>query len=193
MPQAHTVRLRYVDNFSLDAGLGSTATNVMRLNSIHDPDYSGLGHQPLGHDEWASFYDRYTVLSTKVVATFWSTSTSASTAIADVGIAARDSASPHSDPGVLIENGRCKFKSLNVADGGNNVKTVTYMWNRKNWFRDPQPFHAQSANFGASPTEAAYAHLFVASPTGVDISAIHCRVVIDYIVKLSEPKTLIQS
>lgn len=34
---------------------------VFRGNSLFDPDFTGVGHQPLGFDEWKAFYDIYKV------------------------------------------------------------------------------------------------------------------------------------
>jgi hypothetical protein len=39
---------------------------VYNLNSIYDPDRTGVGHQPLGFDEWSAFYGRYRVDSVKL-------------------------------------------------------------------------------------------------------------------------------
>lgn len=46
--------------------LGFTASSVMaghtwRINSCHDPDYSAVGHQPLGWDQYKDFYKKYRV------------------------------------------------------------------------------------------------------------------------------------
>lgn len=39
---------------------------VLRGNSIFDPDFSGVGGQPMGHDQWSAFYRRYRVNGSKV-------------------------------------------------------------------------------------------------------------------------------
>lgn len=36
------------------------------LNSIYDPNRTGVGHQPLGYDQWKSFYNRYRVYGVTV-------------------------------------------------------------------------------------------------------------------------------
>ncbi len=41
-----------------------------RLNSIFDPDYTSTGHQPLGYDQYAAFFNRYRVDSALVNASF---------------------------------------------------------------------------------------------------------------------------
>jgi len=40
---------------------------VWRLNSIFDPNRTGTGHQPMGHDQYAVLYNRYRVTDVTVV------------------------------------------------------------------------------------------------------------------------------
>jgi len=49
---------------------GSTGDHVFNLNSIFDPDRTGTGHQPYGHDTYASLYNRYRVFKAKVYIEF---------------------------------------------------------------------------------------------------------------------------
>lgn len=60
-PSTKTVALRYVDTVALNGGAGSAAVNVFRVNNIYDPDYSGTGHQPMYHDNYAALYSKYRV------------------------------------------------------------------------------------------------------------------------------------
>ena len=60
----YTVRLTYSDSLNITVlGNGGYGLYTFRTNSIYDPDYTGLGHQPLMRDLWASQYDYYTVLA----------------------------------------------------------------------------------------------------------------------------------
>ena len=38
----------------------------MRLNSLFDPNLSGLGHQPRGFDQLMAVYEKYTVVAAKI-------------------------------------------------------------------------------------------------------------------------------
>ncbi len=84
---ANSTKWTYVDphfyatlRYSLcqtDAAASGTAINqVMNLNSLFDPDRSGVGHQPYGFDQLAALYARYRVLKTKWEITFMSASSS---------------------------------------------------------------------------------------------------------------------
>lgn len=42
---------------------------LFNLNSVYDPDRTGIGHQPLGIDQWAQLYTKYRVLSCRYVVT----------------------------------------------------------------------------------------------------------------------------
>lgn len=59
----YTVTLTYADRYDLEVDYNHAASQIWRMNSIYDPDWSGVGHQPLGRDLWTSMYNYYTVLS----------------------------------------------------------------------------------------------------------------------------------
>lgn len=53
------------------AGGTTMGTNVWRfnINSMWDPDYTGLGHQPMYFDNYAALYQKYQVKYAKITAT----------------------------------------------------------------------------------------------------------------------------
>ena len=68
-----TARLKYVEFVTLNNSASSSSVpNVYhyRANSLHDPNYSGGGHQPRGFDELKAIYDHYTVIGSKMKASF---------------------------------------------------------------------------------------------------------------------------
>lgn len=69
------VVLKYVDIFSQSLATVAGTNQIMNLNSIFDPDRTGVGHQPYGFDQLAALYNRYRVLKTKWVITFHAEST----------------------------------------------------------------------------------------------------------------------
>lgn len=44
-----------------DGGLGTATVLSWRTNSLHDPYFSGAGHQPRGYDQLTPFYNRHRV------------------------------------------------------------------------------------------------------------------------------------
>jgi len=68
-PSKHVARLKYVDLIQLSpTALGSAVPTFkhFRANSLYDPDYSGIGHQPRGFDELSAIYDHYCVIGSKI-------------------------------------------------------------------------------------------------------------------------------
>jgi len=67
MPGKLQVVMRYSTTVNLSNTLAGTTENYLfRTNSIFDPDFTGIGHQPLGHDQWAAFYNRYKVVRSNI-------------------------------------------------------------------------------------------------------------------------------
>lgn len=66
-PSKKLVKLRYVDTgINLDAPSGGMAQVAFRANSVFDPYEPLGGHQPMGFDQWALIYNKYTVLGSRI-------------------------------------------------------------------------------------------------------------------------------
>lgn len=63
--QRYIARLKYTDSFDIPNQLGVPSPYVFRLNSIFDPNFTGIGHQPMGHDTLQTMYNRYRVIRCK--------------------------------------------------------------------------------------------------------------------------------
>lgn len=64
VPDMLTAKLPYYEYIHLFGNISSDY--VFTLNSIFDPNFTGVGHQPIGHDQWAAFYNRYRVTGVDV-------------------------------------------------------------------------------------------------------------------------------
>lgn len=60
--------LRYIDLYGLTSTAGGIAQQVFSLNSVFDPDVTGVGHQPLYFDRYAAIYNNYRVLGSRITA-----------------------------------------------------------------------------------------------------------------------------
>lgn len=71
-PNTKIVRHKYCEDiiFPGGAAAGVPATYQLRANSMYDPNYTGVGHQPMFRDQMAAEYNYYTVLSSGVKVTF---------------------------------------------------------------------------------------------------------------------------
>lgn len=64
------VKLTYADQIRLDPQLGGVpSTHVFRANSVYDPDFSIVGHQPMYHDQYSALYGTYKVFGAKITIT----------------------------------------------------------------------------------------------------------------------------
>lgn len=66
-PDTKLVRHKYADTISLPAAAAGVGSFYQfRANSTFDPDFTGVGHQPMFRDEMAAQYKYYTVMSAKI-------------------------------------------------------------------------------------------------------------------------------
>lgn len=195
VPRSKVVKLRYVDQFTLDANAGLVSSRVYRANSIHDPDFSGLGHQPLGHDQWGVFYNHYNVIGSKITAKYVSTGIADNAADASmVGILLKDNTTVIIDPKLIMEQTNSGYGILTQADA-NQTKTIRKGYSTKRFF-DVQDVKDNrqllGATFGTTPTEEAYFHVYQAAlnTNTHDPGPILVIITIEYLVQLTERKSL---
>lgn len=60
-PRQMKVVMKYASTYTLTPAASLAASQVFKINSIYDPDQTGSGHQPQGHDQWALIYNNYRV------------------------------------------------------------------------------------------------------------------------------------
>lgn len=68
--QRYITKMKYSQAFTLS--VGNNWTQIMNLNSVFDPDRSGIGHQPYGYDQLTPIYNRYRVISCSYVISCYS-------------------------------------------------------------------------------------------------------------------------
>lgn len=197
IPNSKLVRLRYVETISINATTGLAGTYKFKANDIFDPNNTGAGHQPYGHDELASMYINYTVIGSKCTAKFFSGSNSIALSAANVGILLKDEVTTESNTTLWMERPKSRFKTIANNSGGSAVATMSKNFSAKKFFdvRDLKDSQDRlGASFGTSPTDSAYFHIIVApANTAIDLADMYITVVIDYLVICSKPKELIQS
>ena len=184
-PSKATAILRYSENISLDPTAGVPAPYLFRANSIHDPDFTGTGHQPYGHDTYASIYNHYNVRSAII------TMTPVAATSGIFGISLADDSSVNSNYNTIRETKGSRFAV--ITNGAGPTQTVTNYYNVNQWF--DLPFQkSTSASFGASPSEAAVFHCWYEGNTEAGNSASTPFVItITYTVDMWELKDLGQS
>nr|WAE42382.1 MAG: capsid protein [Cressdnaviricota sp.] len=190
-PTMKTVKMRYCDNFVLDAVSGGPATYSFRTNSIFDPNYTSTGHQPYGHDQWQAVYNHYEVVASKITVKFLSAASGSAAACSVVGIAIKDDNTYETNFDTIREVKDSKYKIM--PGYGISMASVTTSWKPKRYF--PSTMSSElGAHFGNNPNDGMYYIVYVTGVTPtVDPVAVNCVCTIDFIVKMWEPKDLGQS
>lgn len=70
IPERYICKMKYSDTFQITAAGGSIYR--FNLNSIFDPNRTGVGHQPYGRDQLATLFNRYRVFKCAYAITFYS-------------------------------------------------------------------------------------------------------------------------
>lgn len=72
LPPHKFCKLIYGERYDFATGAGGTyaTEQVMRLNSLYDPDFTGAGHQPRYFDQMAAMYRKYIVYGALIELTF---------------------------------------------------------------------------------------------------------------------------
>lgn len=178
MPSKLNISMKYSEPLAFTTTTGLAYDYQFNLNSIFDPNRSGGGHQPLGHDQWATLYGRYRVDRSTVHAT-WLNAPSVgqmctvlfSNSVGDITNPAEAIESPFSSSKGMSTSGTCteitRSQSLNTVTG------VT-----ESIYRADDRYQAA---FGASPSETIIAHIITFTPTSASINV---NVVVTYYLTL---------
>lgn len=193
-PSRKLVRMRYTESLQIAPAAFSTAVYFFSANNIFDPNVTGTGHQPRGHDQWAAFYNHYVVIGSvcKVYfdASIAKNDTGVNHAIA-VGVMLNDDTTSTGGPVENKENNWCKTRYINNNENPRTVISQKFN-NKRLGVTKPLSDDKVKASFGASPAEQAYYEVMVQDLTNttVAIGPVQCTVEIEYIVVLIEPKDI---
>lgn len=185
-------QLRYCDIFNKTPSL-AISHQVFNLNSIYDPDESGVGHQPMYRDQFAALYNYYTVIGAKITATFVN---SAATAVpAMVGIAVGDDSTFVTTTSQIMEQNKCQWKLLGLNTGGNDAVVLTNTYGTMtDEGIDP---YSGSGNvrtaIGSNPSELYCASVWAASTDASTATKVWFTVDVEYTVLFSELTDIGQS
>jgi len=66
LPSRYISRHKYAESVTLN-GASALQSYVWNLNSMWDPNRTGVGHQPYGYDQLSNLYNRYRVIACRYV------------------------------------------------------------------------------------------------------------------------------
>lgn len=196
-PSTKSVMMRYCTAFTLSSTTGTLPIQRFRANSIYDPDYTGAGHQPLGHDQWAQFYTSYVVTSSKITVWF-SNAAGVETTLPVIGIILQDGTAVGTDLELLIEQGKSKWAVATPSNqsGGPVPRIKGIRYDAKSFFNvaDVKDNLTRiGADFNNNPSDEADYVVWAQGSDQASTLALTCLAVIEYKVLMSEPKQLPQS
>jgi len=160
--------------------------------SIFDPNYTGVGHQPYGHDEWATRYNQYAVISCVAYITFrWEGTPN--TQVACGAFMDTDAAAPtllstkmERYPGAIkiLKKDQCSSVTIKVPYNAKMFHKI----------KDLGDDHQISAVFGATPMKFSFLNMFVQS---LDSATTNAAIMIDVRLRqkvhMFEPKPILGS
>jgi len=186
IPSRYITKMKYCDNFTMPVALSGLNTYRFNLNSIFDPNRTGIGHQPYGHDTLQTMYNRYRVISCSYVINVVANAT-----INCAVLPANEEVSPSAMYEVK-ESPRCKFI---VQNPGGTIKTLkgkvylpSLVGRTKSQYMADDRYQAA---YGASPSELAILNVFTQQINdGVTDQLPQMTVTLNYLVESFDIKQL---
>lgn len=186
------VRLRYHDSWLHGAG---KQDYVYRMNSIFDPDAQIGGHQPLGRDQYATFYNRYRVIACTM--SLWVTPVGAMTSGYKIVILGDNNSAGASSPFPGIEQ---RGATVHIPT---NAERTAGIFIKRSWKcrnvtgvteKEYQDDRFQ-ALMSTDPAEAIMIHIMPSLLTGGDIvvAELAYNIRLDYTVEMFDPLELASS
>jgi len=169
-PQALEIVLTYCTDYVTQTPVTNIDDRLFRLNSIYSPHISPntpTGHQPLGHDEYVFFYNRYRVMKCHVEVEWYG---AYATGLL-FGLHGSNSASAITDSGLFAEyqgsvtkvfcepSGRIKLSKTYDLAKLTGVTKAQYLAD-----------DAYQAQVGTNPTSTAALHVMTHCPTASEIN-----------------------
>jgi len=190
-PQPFPIRmvatLRYCETIAVTSSLATIANFNMACNSIYDPNLSGTGHQPYGHDTYANIYNQYTVLRSKIKAT--PTKGGANTSMT-YGVGIEDTILSAGSIDAWAERPTYTVTSTQPYSSTGSKPVIKY-WDRAKRFPHEDLYRTVSAPFGANPSEIEVFNCVVQDTSGAtSLGTVYWFVEVEYTCEFYELKDL---
>ncbi len=193
MAKKFVFKTRYVDlNNVLDAGAGGIAvSHVYNITSLFDPNFTGLGHQPIGFDQIMPMYDHYTVIGARARIVFTNSDPDNAQLVC---LQMKDATTVSTNVSEIIENGMSRYTVLSPKGGSKDTQTLTMNFSSKKFFsRNPLASDKNQGTITSSPAEGAFLHVIVDPQTTSNAERVTYTIQIEFVAVLTEPKQLTQS
>lgn len=185
-PLQTVARLKYVDQVSIDPALAGTNSHFFSANNIYDPNTTGVGHQPYGHDQYVALYNHYYVIKSSIKVTAVGGTVNSANGAAILGIAVKDDTTAETNYLTIMEAKGSHYRMMPT----DQKVTVTNGYNARKMFPKVSA-EELGAVVGTSPAEQAYYQVWINSPAAtLDVGNLFCTVEIYYTVRFYELRDL---
>lgn len=159
-------------------GTGTTTNYQFLVNSLFDPNGTGVGHQPRFFDQLKAVYGQYLVTKVHWKIRF----INANSTVARWGICISDTAQSSTPLTEICEMKYSKSGWLSQNTGGPNQGRATGNMRMATLFgvKYIDAVDELFANVGSNPADPAYLVLCVAGPAGTEALSVYAEVELDY-------------
>lgn len=156
-PDRLMVKLLYSESFGFTTS--GIHEQIFNINSLFDPDRTGIGHQPRGLDEWDQFYTKYKVHGALVTCRFMNK------AVGD-GLNVALLFAPDSTPGIITrtdmyEAPYCTTKLLTPLSGSKSHCVISEYMSIKKLQGDKTLGDEYEAPFTSNPAKQTFCFTYV--------------------------------
>lgn len=196
-PKKLCITHKYADKGIMTCASGVMQTQLFVANGMYDPDYSGLGHQPIYFDEISALYDHYVVIGSRIRVTFGMYPGQSGFGNFRCGLFISDTNTPSvTNFNALAEQGTARWKMLSgdVTTGPMDQRSLRHKWSAKKYFGKGVLANTELQGTGSTnPTEKSYFCLAVEPLSDTVTESLQYTVEIDYIAVWKEVKALASS
>jgi hypothetical protein len=191
LPPTRQVRLKYCDTQQFDPTAGQFKRFIYSCNSLFDPYYTGVGHQPMGFDQMASMYAHYVVTSSRITLRALHTPTIP----VAFGVLATDQ-NDHAGPWTTVCEQPKHVAYTILPNVAQQVKAVTLNWSLRDsaGVIDPLDAGDYGAVVSASPVDQNFYVIFMqVLDLSADVANVWIELEIEYTAIFSVTKDLVSS
>lgn len=182
-------QLKYAELLTHTLTTGVVLNQQFRLNSIHDPNLSGTGHQPYAHDTYATLYNQYRVYKYSYAIKF-----PVATSPYIVSVTPQNHANAPTTIDEITERPRTITRHVSPGQAGPTIHGHIYLPRvLGNTSAQYKANEFTSAIFGGNPSEAMTLNVAYFQNTGSNLSLPSVVYTMTYHAELYDPIDLAQS
>ena len=188
-PNSIITKLRYCENLTITGTSGAVGYKIFAANGIFDPNISDTGHQPLYRDNYASLYDQYTVIGSKITVRAMN---SGSSSVVIFGLVGDDDSNISTNVETLMEQNNGQHK-ISGTVSSEPVTLVSNFEPLRDFGVDAKDDGASATAVGSNPSELWCYGVWAAAADATSTIAMNFTVTLEYTVKFTELQTPTQN